>query len=83
MGALTGLVAQGSYSAATDTNTLFDALLSLLADPDASMVGGTGATVNAGQGANHLDEMSPGALAQLRVELLAMRAKANNSALEP
>lgn len=73
MGATTGLVAQGNYAGAATDSAAVDILLNLLPDPDASLVGGTGATANAGKGANHLDEMSPGAAAQLRVELLALR----------
>lgn len=73
MGALTGLVAQGNYAGAANDAAAVTVLLNLLPNPDAAIAGGTGATANAGKGSNHLDEMSPGAAAQLRVELLALQ----------
>jgi hypothetical protein len=73
MSSLTGLVAQGNYAGAANDQAAIDVLLALLPNPDAA-IPGTGATANAGKGSNHFDEMSPGAAAQLRVELLAMRA---------
>lgn len=72
MGATTGLVAQANYAGAASDSAAVDLLIALLPNPDAAM-NGTGATAKSGAGANHLDEMSPGAAAQLRVELLALK----------
>lgn len=86
MGALTGIQPMGVYTAAVNTNALFDALLAILPDPDLT----TGSTITsvrlsssgAVQGIpGFLDEISPTALAQLRVELLAMRLEAGNVAI--
>jgi hypothetical protein len=72
MGATTGLVAQGNYAGAASDSAAVDVLLALLPNPDAAL-NGVGATANNGKGSNHLDEMSPGAAAQMRVELLALK----------
>jgi hypothetical protein len=66
MSVLTGLAPVGTYGSQTESN--FDELLRIIPDPDAPH--GTGAVA----GGAHLDEMSPGAAAQLRVELLAALA---------
>lgn len=72
MGALTGIIKLGVYgSAAADTN--IDELLALLADPD------TDSSSGAQAGGGLLDEMSPAALAQLRVELTAIKTASAGS----
>ena len=63
MGATTGIVALGSYTPSANIDTL----LNLLANPDTTSSSGAIA------GGGLLDEMSPAALAQLRVELTAMK----------
>lgn len=73
MGATTGLNAIGFYIAGTMAARL-DALLALIPDPDAALanngaVGGGGGATN-----TYLDEMSPAAAAQLRVELASVIA---------
>lgn len=75
MGATTGLVAIGNYAGAANDAAACDILLNLIPNPDAPFAG-TGAVAGAvgGQGGAHLDEMSPGTAAQLRVELLALKA---------
>jgi hypothetical protein len=70
MGALTGLRAIGNYAGAASDSAAVDILLNLIPNPDAPH--GTGAVAR-NQGGGHLDEMSPGAAAQLRVEILALR----------
>jgi hypothetical protein len=80
MGATTGIQAIGSYSAIT--GTAIDTLLALIPNPDAAH--GTGAvadSANRGTNNTYLDEMSPGAAAQLRVELAAMKAAAPGAGL--
>lgn len=75
MGATTGIGAIGDYATpATDADKV-QALLDLIPDPDAPH--GTGAVAGGGQGTTntYLDEMSPGAAAQLRVELVALKAE--------
>lgn len=74
MSATTGIVAQLSTSGITTTDALFDALIALIPDPDAAH--GSGA-IQGGEG--NLDEMSPAAAAQLRVELAAAKTFANNA----
>lgn len=66
MGATTGIVKLGTYAGTTDDN--IDELLGLLADPD------TDSSSGAQAGGGLLDEMSPAALAQLRVELEAIKS---------
>lgn len=72
MGATTGLAAIGNYAGAANDSAAVAILLALIPNPDAPH--GTGATAGGinGQGGGHLDEMSPGCAAQLRVELLAL-----------
>jgi hypothetical protein len=64
MGATTGIVQLGAYDG-TDAENI-DELLALLPDPD------TDSSSGAIAGGGLLDEISPAALAQLRVELLAI-----------
>ena len=75
--ATAGLQTSTLIEDATDTDELFDALLALIPNPDAAH--GTGAMANPPRGSNHLDEMSPGAAAQLRAELLAAKTFANGA----
>jgi hypothetical protein len=72
VGSSTGIVALGTYTGIGDNN--IDTLLALLADPDSSS--SSGAIAHGGL----LDEMSPAALTQLRVELAAMKAATAGSA---
>lgn len=67
MSALTGIVALGDYAGAASDSAAVDILLGLLADPDSTSSDGAIA------GGGLLDEMSPACLAQLRVELLALK----------
>lgn len=66
MGATTGIVKLGTYASASADDNI-DELLALLADPD------TDSSTGAIAGGGLLDEMSPAALAQLRVELEAIK----------
>lgn len=75
MNATTGLASYADFTGAADTDDIFDALLAIIPDPDAPH--GTGAVAGGG----FLDEMSPGAAAQIRVELLAAKALAAGVAL--
>jgi hypothetical protein len=74
MSAITGLTAIQNYAGAATDSAAVDLLLAIVPDPDAAK--GTGAVAGGTQGVNntYLDEMSPGAAAQLRVELLALKA---------
>ena len=64
-----GLVAIGDYAGNDDTaGDAIDVLIGLLADPDTTSSSGAQA------GGGFLDEMSPAACAQLRVELTALKA---------
>lgn len=65
MGAGTGLVKLGTYDGTLGEN--IDELLALLADPDSDSSSGAQA------GGGLLDEMSPAAVSQLRVELEALK----------
>lgn len=67
MSATTGLAPLSTYDGATDADKVGQ-LLALIPDPDAPH--GSGAV----SGGAYLDEMSPGAAAQIRVELLALQA---------
>lgn len=80
---LVGIQTIGTYG--SDIGANLNQLLALIPDPDSARnaPGGTGAVAGASQspvGAGFLDEMSPGAAAQLRVELFAMGA--GNSAAQ-
>lgn len=66
MNAITGIVKVGAY-ASNSSDANITELLGLLADPDSTSSSGAIA------GGGLLDEMSPAALAQLRVELLAIQ----------
>lgn len=77
MSALLGIKAQGSTSGITDTDGLFDMLIALIPDPDAPRA--NSGAVQGGAGGGYLDEMSPVAAAQLRVELTAAKTFANNA----
>jgi hypothetical protein len=70
MSALFGLRAIGNYAGAANDSAAVDILLALIPNPDAPH--GDGAIAR-NQGGGHLDEMSPGAAAQLRVELIALK----------
>lgn len=74
MSALSGIAAIGNYAGAATDSAAVDILLGLVPDPDAPH--GSGAVAGGNQGINntYLDEMSPAAAAQLRVELLALKA---------
>ena len=63
-----GLAPVGAY-VATQVSANIDKLLAVIPNPDAPH--GSGAKAGGG----HLDEMSPGAAAQLRVELADIKAK--------
>lgn len=67
MSAIAGLAVLGDYDQATAGDAV-DQLLDLIPNPDAPH--GSGAVAGGG----FLDEMSPGAAAQIRVELIAMKA---------
>lgn len=73
MSAISGIQPIGAYSGSL-VGTSIDALLALIPNPDAAH--GSGAVAGGNQGIlnTYLDEMSPGAAAQLRVELLALKA---------
>lgn len=72
MVATTGLTVYGDYANAATDGAAVDMLIALIPNPDAAH--GTGAAANGGAGAGDLDEMSPGAAAQLLVELAALKA---------
>lgn len=67
MGATTGIAAIGNYAGAANDAAAVDILIALIPDPD------TTSTSGAQAGGGNLDEMSPMAAAQLRVELAALR----------
>lgn len=67
MGATTGLAVLGTYP---HDGTDLDVLLALIPDPDVSPAQAGGVALGSG---GFLDEMSPGAAAQLRVEIAAMQ----------
>lgn len=75
MSATSGIQPIQSYTGLTTAGAALDRLLQLVPDVDGGQ-GGTGVRPGgqAGQGGGHLDEMSPAALVQLRVEILAVRA---------
>ena len=62
----TGVQAIGDYSGAATAQDAIDTLLALIPNPDSTSSSGAIA------GGGFLDEMSPGAAIQLRVELAAM-----------
>lgn len=69
MGATTGIQVIGNYAGAANDSAAVDILLALIPNPDAP----AGSGPVAGTGSSYLDEMSPGACAQLRVELTALK----------
>jgi len=71
MGATTGVVALGDYTGSATAGAGIDKLVALLANPDSTSSSGAIA------GGGLLDEMSPACLAQLRVELAALKAVVN------
>jgi hypothetical protein len=75
MSALSGISAIGAYAGDATAGAAIDKLLALIPNPDATH--GSGAVAGGNQGINntYLDEMSPAAAAQLRVELIAMKAE--------
>ena len=68
MGATTGIASLVDYSAETTAGDAIDLLVALIPDPDTTSSSGAQA------GGGMLDEMSPVAAAQLRVELAALKA---------
>lgn len=64
---LKGIAAIGNYAGAATDSAAVDILLALIPDPDSTSTSGAQA------GGGNLDQMSPGAAAQLRVELLALK----------
>jgi hypothetical protein len=71
MGATTGIQAIADFTGMTDTDAMFDALIALIPDPD------TRESPSPRESGSMLDEMSPMAAAQLRVELEAAKVFAN------
>lgn len=78
MGATTGVAAIATYSGSSAAKVA--ALLALIPNPDAG-ANGTGAVAGGSYGQNntYLDEMSPAAAVQLRVELAALLASLGSS----
>jgi hypothetical protein len=77
MGASTGISAIGTYDAATNKGVI-DQLLALI--PNISTTSSSGAVAGGTNGVanTYLDEMSPAAAVQLRVELEAVKAAIEN-----
>lgn len=73
--ATAGIQPVGVYAGVETAGAALYELLSLIPNPDAPH--GSGAMANPNSGAGHLDEMSPGAAAQLRAELAAIIAVVN------
>lgn len=67
----TGISTLGTYGTGTNSDKI-QSLLDLIPDPDT--LGSSGASAGGGAGAGFLDEMSPSAAVQLRVELAALQA---------
>lgn len=75
MGASTGIGVIGDYATPATDALKVQALLDLIPNPDAPHGSGAMAVSGANGVTNtYLDEMSPGAAAQLRAELLALKA---------
>jgi hypothetical protein len=75
MGASTGIVAIQNYAGGANDAARVQLLLDLIPDPDTLGSSGSQAGSTLGQGgAGFLDEMSPAAATQLRVELAALKA---------
>lgn len=71
MSSTAGIQPAGVYAGSANDQAAVDVLLNLIPNPDAG-IGSDGA--KAGNNSSYLDEMSPACAAQLRVELLALRA---------
>lgn len=71
MGATTGIKAIGDYAGAANDAAAVQILIDMIADPDSTST--SGAQAGNGAAGSMLDEMSPVAAAQLRVELLALK----------
>lgn len=69
MSAITGISAIGNYAGAATDSAAIDILIALIPNPDSTSTSGA---ITSGAG-SMLDEMSPMAAAQLRVELLALK----------
>lgn len=67
MSSITGISAIGNYAGAASDSAAVDILLNLIPNNDTTSSSGAQA------GGGNLDEMSPMAAAQLRVELLALK----------
>lgn len=75
MGATTGIAALVNYAGGANDAARVQSLLDLIPDPDT--LSSSGSVAGSGLspvGANFLDEMSPAAATQLRVELTALKA---------
>lgn len=68
MSSTSGIAAINNYAGAANDGAAIDLLIALIPNPD------TTSTSGAQAGGGNLDEMSPMAAAQLRVELAALRA---------
>lgn len=64
---LKGIAAIGKYAGAATDSAAVQILIDLIPDPDSTSTSGAQA------GGGNLDQMSPGAAAQLRVELIALK----------
>ena len=64
---LKGIAAIGNYAGAATDAAAVQILIDLIPDPDSTSTSGAQA------GGGNLDQMSPGAAAQLRVELIALK----------
>ena len=74
MSAISGVQPIGDYATPATNADKVQAVIDLLPNPDAPH--GSGAVAGGNQGIlnTYLDEMSPGAAAQLRVELITLKA---------
>lgn len=68
-----GVQKLGDYAGAADNKSRVDVLLALIPNPDSTSSSGAIA------GGGFLDEMSPAAAVQLRVELAAMKSAVTNA----
>lgn len=71
MGATTGIAAMGNYAGAANDAAAVQILIDMIPDPDSTST--SGAQAGNGNAGSMLDEMSPVAAAQLRVELAALK----------
>jgi hypothetical protein len=79
MSYLAGVTPIGDYATGSPTNKdAIQKLIDIIPDPGAAH--GSGAVAGGSQGIKntYLDEMSPGAAAQLRAELIALKAAVEN-----